>query len=42
VNPKSKKEIFFGPQIKDLLKDNQFDAVLKGTENAALEGFKVV
>jgi len=39
---KIKKEIFLGPQIKDLLKDKQFDAVLKGTEKAAFEGFKVV
>lgn len=36
---KIKKGIFLGPQIKDLLKDKQFDAVLKGTEKAALEGF---
>jgi hypothetical protein len=39
---KIKKGIFLGPQIKDLLKDKQFDAVLKGTEKAILEGFKVV
>jgi len=39
---KIKKEIFLGPQIKGLLKDKQFVAVLKGTEKAALEGFKVV
>jgi hypothetical protein len=38
---KIKKEIFLGPQIKDLLKDKQFDAVLKGTEKAAFEGFNL-
>jgi hypothetical protein len=39
---KIRKGVFLGPQIKDLLKDKQFDEVLEGTEKAALEGFKVV
>jgi hypothetical protein len=39
VNPKL---IFAGPQIKDLLKDKNFKAQLKGTEQAACEVFKVV
>ena len=40
--PPPPKRTFFGLQIKDLLKNKQFDAVLKATEKAALEGFKVV
>jgi hypothetical protein len=40
VNPKSKKESSL--TIKDLLKEKQFNAVLKGMEKATLEGFKVV
>ena len=37
---KIKKGIFLGPQIKDLLKDMQFDAVLKGTEKLLWKGLK--
>lgn len=34
---KIKERIFVGPQIKDLRKDKNFEALLKGTEKAACE-----
>ena len=37
---KVKEGILIGPQIRDLIKDEYFDMLLQGDENAAWDSFK--
>ena len=37
-----KEGIFIGPQIRDIIKDEPFDRLLQGNEQAALDSFKFV
>jgi len=39
---KLKEGIFIGHQIRDLIKDEYFDSLLQGDENAAWDSFKFV
>jgi len=39
---KLKEGIFIGPQIRDFMKDEYFDKLLLGDENAAWDSFKFV
>ena len=39
---KLKEGIFFGPQIRELIKDEYFDKLLQGDEKAAWHSFKFV
>ena len=39
---KLKEGIFFGPQIRDLIKDEYFDRLLQGDEKSAWNNFKFV
>ena len=39
---KFKEGIFVGPQIRDIIKDEQFDTLLQGEEKAAWHSFKFV
>jgi hypothetical protein len=39
---KLKEDIFIGPQIRDLIKDEYFDKLLLGDEKAAWDSFKLV
>ena len=39
---KLKEGIFIGPQIWDIIKDEYFDRLLQGDENAACDSFKFV
>ena len=39
---KFKEGVFFGPQIRDLIKDEYFDRLLRGDEKAAWDSFKFV
>jgi hypothetical protein len=37
-----KEGIFFGPQIRDVIKDEYFGKLLQGDKKAALDSFKFV
>jgi len=37
-----KEGIFFGPQVRDLIKDEYFDKLLQGDKKTAWESFKFV
>jgi len=37
-----KEDIFIGPQIRDLIKDEYFDKLLQGDEKAVCDSFKFV
>jgi len=39
---KLKEDIFIGPQIRDLIKDEYFDRLFQGDEKAAWDSFKFV
>jgi len=39
---KLEEGIFIGPQIRDIIKDEYFDKLLQGDENAAWDSFKFV
>jgi len=39
---KLKEGIFFGPQVRDLIKDEYFDKLLQGDKKTAWESFKFV
>jgi hypothetical protein len=39
---KLKEGIFFGPQIRDIIKDEYFDKLFQGDEKAAWDSFKFV
>ena len=39
---KTERRCFIGPQTRDLIKDEYFDTVLQGDENAAWDSFKFV